>query len=38
MKPSQVEAKLKQSSDDLGKPGNDQFYGHGFVNALAAIQ
>jgi subtilisin family serine protease len=38
MKPSQVEAKLKQSSDDLGKPGKDEFYGQGFVNALRAIQ
>ena len=38
MKPAQVEAKLKQSSDDLGKPGKDEFYGQGYVNALAAIQ
>jgi subtilisin family serine protease len=38
MKPSQVEAKLRQSADDLGKPGKDEFYGHGFVNALRAIQ
>jgi subtilisin family serine protease len=38
MKPAQVEAKLRQSSEDLGKPGNDEFYGQGFVNALRAIQ
>ena len=38
MKPAQVEAKLKQSSDDLGKRGKDEFYGQGYVNALNAIQ
>jgi lantibiotic leader peptide-processing serine protease len=38
MKPAQVEAKLRQSADDVGKPGNDIFYGHGFVNALRAVQ
>lgn len=31
-------AELQQSSSDLGKPGTDEFYGHGFVNALRAIQ
>jgi subtilisin family serine protease len=36
--PAQVEAILRQSADDLGKPGNDDFYGHGFVNALRAVQ
>jgi subtilisin family serine protease len=36
--PAQVEAKLQQSADDLGKPGNDEFYGAGFVNALRAVQ
>ncbi|MCH7403065.1 S8 family serine peptidase [Belliella kenyensis] len=35
--PSQVRAKLRQSSEDLGAPGNDAFYGHGFVNAAKAI-
>jgi hypothetical protein len=25
------------SSDDLGKPGNDDFYGLGRVNALRAV-
>ena len=38
VQPAQVEAKLRQSADDLGKPGNDDFYGAGFVNALRAVQ
>lgn len=38
MMPSQVQAALRHSADDLGKPGNDIFYGHGFVNALRAVQ
>ena len=38
MHPAQVEAILRQSSDDLGKPGNDDFHGRGFVNALRAVQ
>jgi len=36
--PAQVEARLRQSADDLGKPGNDDFYGQGRVNALRAVQ
>ena len=36
--PAQVEAILRRSADDLGKPGNDDFYGGGFVNALRAVQ
>lgn len=36
--PAQVEAKLRQSADDLGKPGKDDFYGHGRVNAFRAVQ
>jgi len=36
MTPAQVGARLRQSSTDLGKPGNDEFYGHGFVNAAKA--
>jgi subtilisin family serine protease len=36
--PTQVQAALRQSADDLGKPGKDGFYGHGFVNALRAVQ
>ena len=38
MKPAQVEAKLHQSADDLGKPGNDDFYGGGRINAFNAVQ
>ena len=37
MHPSQVEAILRQSADDLGKPGKDDFYGHGRVNAFKAV-
>jgi len=37
MSPSQVGARLRQSSTDLGKSGNDEFYGHGFVNAAKAV-
>jgi subtilisin family serine protease len=36
--PAAVEARLRSSADDLGKPGNDDFYGGGRVNALRAIQ
>jgi subtilisin family serine protease len=38
MHPAQVEAALRRSADDLGKPGNDDFYGRGRVNALRAVQ
>jgi subtilisin family serine protease len=37
MSPAQVSSRLRQSSTDLGKPGNDEFYGHGFVNAAKAV-
>jgi subtilisin family serine protease len=37
MKPSAVEAALRASADDLGKPGNDDFYGAGRVNAGNAV-
>ncbi len=37
MKPAQVEAALRASADDLGKPGNDDFYGAGRVNAYKAV-
>lgn len=37
MHPAQVEAALRQSSDDLGKPGKDDAYGHGRVNAANAV-
>ncbi len=33
LKPSLVQVALRQSSDDLGKPGRDDFYGYGRVNA-----
>ena len=35
--PDQVRAILQESADDLGKPGNDDFYGAGRVNALRAV-
>jgi subtilisin family serine protease len=38
MHPAWVEAALRASADDLGKPGNDDFYGAGRVNALRAVQ
>lgn len=38
MSPAQLEARLRASSTDLGKPGNDDYYGHGFVNAGAAVR
>ena len=38
MDPAHLETILRQSADDLGKPGNDDFYGKGRVNALRAIQ
>jgi subtilisin family serine protease len=37
MKPAHVEAMLRKSADDLGKPGNDDFYGLGRVNAYRAV-
>lgn len=37
MKPAQVKAALRASADDLGKPGNDDFYGQGRVNAYRAV-
>lgn len=38
MHPAQVEAALRASADDLGKPGNDDFYGAGRVNAYNAVK
>jgi subtilisin family serine protease len=35
--PDRVESILRRTADDLGKPGNDDFYGHGRVNALRAV-
>lgn len=36
--PSQVRTALERSADDLGKPGNDDTYGAGRVNARRAVQ
>lgn len=38
MQPAQLETILRNSADDLGKPGNDDFYGRGRVNAWRAVQ
>lgn len=38
MHPAAVEAALRASADDLGKPGKDDYYGHGRVNAAKAVQ
>jgi len=37
MHPAQVKAALMQSADDLGRPGNDDWYGMGRLNAEAAV-
>lgn len=37
MNPLQVRAALQQSAEDLGKPGNDEYYGQGWVNAAKAV-
>jgi lantibiotic leader peptide-processing serine protease len=33
LNPHQVRARLSQTATDLGKPGQDEYYGNGFVNA-----
>ena len=38
MAPQKLRHHLEQSADDLGKPGNDDFYGRGRINALRAVQ
>lgn len=38
MDPVAVEAKMRSSADDLGKNGQDPFYGHGRLNAFKAVQ
>ena len=35
--PSQVEARLAQTAEDLGKRGFDPYFGHGIVNAYRAL-
>ncbi|BAX81270.1 S8 family serine peptidase [Labilibaculum antarcticum] len=37
-KPAQVMTVLRQSADDLGKPGKDAYFGNGRVNAARAVQ
>ena len=36
--PNKLKNKLKQSASDAGKKGHDNFHGHGFVNADAAVK
>ena len=35
--PSQIEAILQKTADDLGQPGNDPAYGHGRINTARAV-
>lgn len=35
--PAQVRQALQESATDLGAPGRDDFFGHGLVNATAAL-
>ena len=37
LQPAQVNAILLQSADDLGKPGKDDYYGMGRINAYRAV-
>lgn len=37
MTPSQLKNHIAQTADDLGKPGRDDYYGRGRVNALRAV-
>ena len=37
MSPSQLAAALRAGADDLGKPGKDDTYGHGRVNAANSV-
>lgn len=38
MNPSTLEHKLVKAADDLGKPGTDEYYGKGRVNAYNAVK
>ena len=38
MSPAHIERELRLSADDLGKPGQDIYYGGGRVNAGAAVK
>jgi len=37
MKPSHILRELRQSADDLGKPGQDPYYGYGRISAGRAV-
>jgi len=37
MKPAHILRELRRSADDLGKPGQDPYYGYGRVNAARAV-
>ena len=37
MPPAQVRSRMLQSASDLGKPGQDEFYGYGYINAAKAV-
>jgi len=37
IRPNQVESLLMQTAEDLGKPGFDPMFGHGMVDAYAAL-
>jgi thermitase len=37
MNPGQIKATLQQSADDLGKRGNDPYYGKGRLNVFNAV-
>jgi subtilisin family serine protease len=36
--PAQVRTALQRGAIDHGKPGKDEYYGHGWVNALRSVQ
>lgn len=38
LSPARVESALRRGADDLGKPGRDEYYGQGRINAAGAIQ
>ncbi|GAB4530670.1 MAG: S8 family serine peptidase [Haliangiales bacterium] len=38
MSPAHVEQALRHGADDLGKPGNDDIFGQGRVNALGSLE
>jgi subtilisin family serine protease len=37
MSPTHLRQRLEKAADDLGKPGNDDFYGRGRINAFKAV-